>query len=240
MMGPFFKILRKIKLFSTGWIAKESLEHYEAVRKYELDIVLSMLPPVGSVLEIGAGAGWQAKILSDKGYTVSAIDIETSNLAENRIWPITNYDGKHIPFPDNSFDIIFSSNVLEHIPHVKEFQSEIQRVLKKDGYVIHLMPSATWRFFTNITVLLKHWQLPSVHGEHSPNAIAEITDFTKKRWMRLFSQTGWIVKKATSNNLFYTGMCIMDTRLGTKTRKSLSHFLGGSCNIFLLQKSEDK
>ena len=36
-------------------------------------------------------------------------------------------------------------------PDVIEFQSEMQRVLTKDGIAIHLMPTATWRLWTNLT-----------------------------------------------------------------------------------------
>jgi hypothetical protein len=37
---------------------------------------------------------------------------------------------------------------MEHIPHVESFQSEIHRVLKPGGVVVHLMPTAAWRWWT--------------------------------------------------------------------------------------------
>jgi ubiquinone/menaquinone biosynthesis C-methylase UbiE len=58
------------------------------------------------------------------------------------------YDGKNIPFPNESLDVIFSSNVLEHVQDLKSLQAAIRRVLKPSGYCIDLMPSATWRFWT--------------------------------------------------------------------------------------------
>ena len=133
-----------------------NLEHLESIRSYELENLLSIISEVKTerknliILEIGAGTGWQTKKLVDNGYTVEAIDIEDSNHSENRIWPITNYDGKHITFPDNYTDIVFSSNTLEHIPHLEQFQSEMQRVMKSNGIAIHIMPSGSWRFWTNV------------------------------------------------------------------------------------------
>jgi ubiquinone/menaquinone biosynthesis C-methylase UbiE len=133
-----------------------SLEHLEPIRLYELDKVLSLVSELKTekknliILEVGAGTGWQAKKLNENGYTVKAIDIEDSDYSDNRIWPITNYDGKRIPFTDNYFDIVFSSNVLEHISHLDEFQIEMQRVLKSDGIAIHIVPSGSWRLWTNI------------------------------------------------------------------------------------------
>jgi len=61
-----------------------------------------------------------------------------------------DYDGEHIPFSDGYFDIVFSSNVLEHISNLHKFQDEIKRVLKPDGIVIHGVPSGIWRFWTNV------------------------------------------------------------------------------------------
>jgi SAM-dependent methyltransferase len=121
---------------------------------YELESVLHQIGSEkltgNSVLEIGGGSGWQAKKLAEKGYSIEVIDIPDSIYSAQRVWPILDYDGRHIPFPDGRFDIVFSSSVLEHIPHVHEFQSEIQRVLKTGGIAIHIVPSGSWRFWTNV------------------------------------------------------------------------------------------
>ncbi|MEJ2061216.1 MAG: class I SAM-dependent methyltransferase [Gammaproteobacteria bacterium] len=130
--------------------------YLEDIRKYELREVMSQFPPEGRLLEIGAGSGWQARLLSEAGYDVEAIDVKESRYAAERFWPVRDYDGAHIPFPDGSFDVIFSSNVLEHIKDLDEFLIETKRVLKTDGLALHIMPSSSWRFWTN----LSHYLLP--------------------------------------------------------------------------------
>jgi ubiquinone/menaquinone biosynthesis C-methylase UbiE len=133
-----------------------NLTHLASLRSYELAKALSLMSDGKtdrlnrSILEIGAGAGWQAKELAENGFEVEAIDIEDSNYSEQRVWKVTDYDGRNIPFADNRFDIVFSSNVLEHIPHLEEALDETQRVLKPDGIAIHIVPSASWRFWTNL------------------------------------------------------------------------------------------
>ena len=44
-----------------------------------------------------------------------------------------------MPFPDNSFDIVFSHGVLHHIPDVLAAQKEIARVLKPGGRLIAML-----------------------------------------------------------------------------------------------------
>jgi SAM-dependent methyltransferase len=128
------------------------LRHLEQIRTVELTEVIRYLPPGQEILEIGAGSGWQSKILTDNGFKVSAIDIQASYYESQRIWPVTIYDGRDIPFANGSFDIVFSSNVLEHVAHIEAFQQEIQRVLKPNGHAIHLIPTPSWRFWTTLAL----------------------------------------------------------------------------------------
>ncbi|HWS73293.1 MAG TPA: class I SAM-dependent methyltransferase, partial [Thermoanaerobaculia bacterium] len=65
-------------------------------------------------------------------------------------YPVQHYDGIHIPFPDASFDFLFSSNVLEHVRALPELLAETKRVLRPEGVAIHIVPSATWRLWTSI------------------------------------------------------------------------------------------
>jgi 2-polyprenyl-3-methyl-5-hydroxy-6-metoxy-1,4-benzoquinol methylase len=97
------------------------------------------------ILEIGAGTGWQARELAALGYRVTAIDIPTSNHGKARIWPIVDFDGSVIPFHDKSFDIVYSSNVLEHVEDFETLNKEISRVLRSDGTAVHYVPTSAWR-----------------------------------------------------------------------------------------------
>lgn len=49
---------------------------------------------------------------------------------------------KGIPFPDNSFDVVYHSQVLEHFPKEKarDFIKECFRVLKPDGIIRVVVP----------------------------------------------------------------------------------------------------
>jgi predicted SAM-dependent methyltransferase len=129
--------------------------------------------------------------------------------------------------------------VLEHIAHIDEFQKEIQRVLKPGGCAIHIMPSGNWRFWTNITVLLRAWRPARVHGEQAGNILSDIYYFSRRWWTQLFRETGRSIEGSYSNGLFYTGSSIMGSRLSLGTRAKLSRVLGSSCNVFVLRQTDD-
>jgi len=129
-------------------------DHLRLLRETEIEKVVHIFkkkyPSPARIIELGAGAGWQAKYLADQGYLVNAIDICASDYVNLQIWPVITYDGKKIPFEDKTFDIVFSSNVLEHIEHIDDYEKEILRVLKDDGSAIHVLPSFSWRYWTAV------------------------------------------------------------------------------------------
>lgn len=98
------------------------------------------------LLEIGSGSGVQLLVLQK--ICRSARGIETSYRSD-RLAEILDYDGQHIPFPDASFDVLYSSHVLEHVANQFDFHREMHRVLRVGGIAVHVMPSASWRFWAS-------------------------------------------------------------------------------------------
>ncbi len=66
------------------------------------------------------------------------------------LFPIIDYDGRAIPLPDASVDVVFSSNVLEHVRDLASLQTEIKRVLAPNGMCLHVLPTHAWRMWTTI------------------------------------------------------------------------------------------
>lgn len=52
------------------------------------------------------------------------------------------YDGKTIPFDDNTFDSVFTTEVFEHVFNLPEILPEIRRVMKKDALILITCPFA--------------------------------------------------------------------------------------------------
>jgi 2-polyprenyl-3-methyl-5-hydroxy-6-metoxy-1,4-benzoquinol methylase len=103
------------------------------------------------VLDAGSGAGYGSAYLADHGArSVHAIDIAAQAVAFSREhFPRPNLhfhvmDLQRIAaFPSSDFDVVFCSNVLEHIPSVPAFLRCVWRLLKRDGLMVVAVPPIT-------------------------------------------------------------------------------------------------
>jgi SAM-dependent methyltransferase len=127
--------------------------HIDATRKEELQRVLdrqSNLFAGKDLLEIGSGTGVQLKRLANICRSAVGIEVADSFYTPHRVAEIQQYDGSNIPFPDRSFDIVFSSHVLEHIKDEETVHREMQRVLRAGGVGVHVVPTHTWRIWNSV------------------------------------------------------------------------------------------
>lgn len=167
--------LKKIRLIEAG----QALRHFSGGMR---------------LLELGAGAGWQSKFFSDQGYQVEAIDLPQSNYSNVRDWPITDYDGVSIPFPDATFDIVFTSNVLEHIVHQDRILAEVKRVLRPGGLCLHIVPTTSWRFWTYLShypaviiEVMRRAKSVKLDKSNSNHQYRSTRTFAEKLWRLAFS-----------------------------------------------------
>ena len=121
---------------------------WEKIRMEELETALEVFSNEKNldILEIGGRDGFQANIISKKGHKVTSIDI---NPLSPQIHLVQKGDITKLDFEDNSFDLIYSSNMLQEIHNIDEAFMEMKRVLKKDGIIIHIVPSSWWSIITN-------------------------------------------------------------------------------------------
>jgi SAM-dependent methyltransferase len=84
------------------------------------------------ILDIGTGHGVIPKYLSRKYPNVRSIDLERGW----GLFPAIVYDGKRIPFDDNSFDTVYCGYVLHHAFNQLDVLDEMIRVCKSGGRVV--------------------------------------------------------------------------------------------------------
>jgi SAM-dependent methyltransferase len=149
-----------------------SLKHLETLRHAELEKAASLMGSKERILEIGAGTGQQARQLTELGHEVIAIDVPDSSYSANQIFPVQPYNGTTIPLPGKSVDVVFSSNVLEHVQDLPGIHCEILRVLRPGGYCIHILPTHVWRF----------WSLLMAYPDAAAYLIRNFSELLPRPW----------------------------------------------------------
>lgn len=97
----------------------------------------------GNVLEIGSGEGYGIKILAPESVKYVAVDKHNTPIDTNSK-NIEFYQQSVPPlnqFEDDSFNIVVTFQVIEHIKNDHLFLQEIKRVLKPDGMLIMTTPN---------------------------------------------------------------------------------------------------
>ena len=104
------------------------------------------------VLEIGLGEGSDSERLIRNGAYWSGVDLTAESIERVRtrlmLRNLTHDELQQgsvlaLPFPDDSFDMVFSHGVLHHVPDIEQAQHEIYRVLRPGGELV-VMLYARW------------------------------------------------------------------------------------------------
>ncbi len=96
------------------------------------------------VLDLGCGEGYGSELLMSSCSALTSLDIsdEATRITYGKTGKrVVRADGRLMPFRDNSFDVIVSFEVFEHIENVKKYLTEVFRMLKKGGLFIVSTPN---------------------------------------------------------------------------------------------------
>lgn len=127
-------------------LKKIKIAYPEVVR-----VILNLTEANSKCLELGCGSGTYAVELSGNGRNCLASDISEKALELTKIKgkelynieiPVKLIDAYNIPYPDNTFDLVFSDGMIEHLDIPKAF-AEMKRVLKLGGYMVAKIPSGS-------------------------------------------------------------------------------------------------
>jgi len=104
-----------------------------------------------SCLDWGCNDGYGIELMRPYVAQIAGLDsAEISILAAHRRLPdlqsnIRLYDGKRVPFPPGSFDVVTSFQVIEHVGDLKTYLSHILDALKPGGIAIFTTPNRNLR-----------------------------------------------------------------------------------------------
>lgn len=131
------------------------------------------------ILDLGASCGRLAKQISNRNKKLIFEGVDTHIQPKSHI-KVTKYDGKKIPFKDNTFDTVTIIDVLHHTNDIKNILNEAKRVSSK--YIL-----IKDHYYTNNTEynLLKH---VDHFGNDAYGIVLEYNFLTIEEWEEIFKE----------------------------------------------------
>jgi SAM-dependent methyltransferase len=127
-----------------------------------------------AVLDFGCGSGGLVQDLALAGIDAFGCDLPGVVQASERLKEIC-LDPYRLPFGDGTFDVVVSTNVLEHAQNKTACFREIHRVLRPGGYAMHLYPGK--------------WYLPTEPHIHVP-LVSWLWPRCPRWWLAIWARLG--------------------------------------------------
>ena len=140
--------------------------YIHTIRKEEIKRAFSLIPvkKFNNGIEFGAGDGYQTTLIEPMCSKFVSSDLNFKRLKDE--FKIIGVDYKAYDadalsgmFNSGIFDLIFSSNLIEHLSNKKIFLQNTRKMLSFDGYVIHIVPGRMLKitylllFYPNLLLL---------------------------------------------------------------------------------------
>lgn len=97
----------------------------------------------GRALDVGCGMGGNTAVLRDLGWAVTGLDFSPASVeaARTRGLPLVRGDARRLPFPDQAFDLVLSTDAWEHVDDHEAVAEQARRVLRPDGTLFVAVPA---------------------------------------------------------------------------------------------------
>lgn len=126
--------------------------YYQMAKKGSLDTnhpgvkaLFNLREGATNILDLGCGEGSRLNLVTDSKYKGTGIDISSTaiRLAKKNFPKLTFFQGdlERTQFRDNSFDLVYSAYVLEHLSNPTKILSEAIRLTARDGYLVLIAPN---------------------------------------------------------------------------------------------------
>jgi 2-polyprenyl-3-methyl-5-hydroxy-6-metoxy-1,4-benzoquinol methylase len=167
---------------------------------FQFEKINEILKNKSDILDIGTGSGILPICLKKLGHNVTTIDHNVTGGNSLKNINIFDIESKNVdlnsgvlPFNDNSFNVIYMGDVIEHLPNSpKKIIAECSRLLKPNGRMIVSTPNSL-RLIGRLKLLLGNSTWPKIetfyydeyngthHHEYTPNELKFV--FTDNKFM---------------------------------------------------------
>ena len=153
---------------------------FRKILRKRSEIVVSRVKPYiknsKKLIDIGSGTGDVAYLLKKQGMNITPVDV--SDFHGPRLVQPVIYDGKRLPFPNQSFDTALLLMVLHHTPNPTIVVSEAARVAKEIVVIETSFTTPINKFFTVISDALGNLRLNAFWSSYK----------TDEEWKKFFSE----------------------------------------------------
>jgi 2-polyprenyl-3-methyl-5-hydroxy-6-metoxy-1,4-benzoquinol methylase len=193
--------------YSAGYIDKKDKKIRRAKRMVRR---LSRVVPRGCWLDIGCSAGFTLRVAREAGFDAYGVEVDPLGVKyATEVFGLKNVavgSFEEQRYPDEFFDVITVVEVIEHVPNLNNFCSELKRTLSRTGIIYLTTPDvAHWR----TPKPLHRWEaiLPSQHLYY----------FSKTTLQRLLEKHGLKIVKKRFN--LKPGLQVIVTHADAEARK---------------------
>lgn len=128
---------------SKEYNVQRSNRYFRLIEEIEISVLKQYITNDQTrVLELGCGTGiflehFQNTAIDLHGldYTFGMLQVAKSTLKTQNI-QLLQGDAQNLPYSNQSFDIVYSLKVLAHLPQLEQALSEVQRILRPQGFAI--------------------------------------------------------------------------------------------------------
>jgi len=173
---------------------RKSANGYAIKNEVKLKALIKRFQPwykTGRILDVGCSAAFFMHLAQQHGWQADGVEIASwAADFSNRELGVRVFCGplEQAGFPDDTFDVVFSSHVLEHIADPRSLLQEMRRVLRPGGLHVSVVPtqfaSPSWRLRKRFI------------GDPPPK---HVSFFNKESFTRLFQEVGLDLVNAEYN-----------------------------------------
>jgi len=228
-------------------IYRENYYHvYEKIAKEQENFFINRFNtilkemPVGRVLDVGCGTGSFLKVAKERGWNIHGVEVSSwavQVLSKKLDIEVRKGGVEKANFPEDYFDLINMSHVLEHLPNPLITLEEIKRIMKPSGYLLIEVPNENNFKIRNF--LLNLFLRSTKEEKFAPRSY-HLYLFTKETLAYLLKKTGfkilllkeegfgvpgredWIFKNL---NPFFRTFALIAKKIQLDVRVGLGHYL---------------
>jgi ubiquinone/menaquinone biosynthesis C-methylase UbiE len=140
-LSKSYHLKRKTKKSLKYRLQRRTAEVTKSINKYHVGTP-------GDILDLGAADGLMLGMLKDQFPSAKCVGVEFSQdlieANDDKRIVLLKGDVNNLEIPENSFDIIVATAILEHLPDPEIMLQKAMRILRPNGIIILTVPDPFW------------------------------------------------------------------------------------------------